>query len=215
MVSGMASAQASPEQASRARRTTAGLIDMAVLGGPQMLLRRRGRGAGSSGREKWLERVLGGGQLLLEQQLGTPGERAMGLRTVDRRTGRRVVLWRSVVLVLATAGTQALRDFASERLAAARRAELEELRQGLRSVEQHPEDSLERDEAMSQVMRAQGEVSASLSCWWPLALAGALALVQHQLRRRLAPTVVVRAGGIAEHGGDDVDESAAEAAHSP
>lgn len=98
-----------PEQAyvraPRWRETGAGLVDAAAFGGLTWLARRREliRLDGAVGT------VIGVASVVLREQLRTPGQVLLGIRTVDRRTGERVALWRT----LAVAAT----NFAGRRLA--------------------------------------------------------------------------------------------------
>jgi hypothetical protein len=128
---------------------------------------------------------------VLEQQIGTPGERAAALCRVDPRTGRRVALWRTVALVVALAAAQALRDFVFELNGQAMGVEREELRRQARSVrERHPDDADARREAMRRFV-AQRQPRG---CWPQLLVSGAYVVLERLLRRRLAPTVVVERG---------------------
>ena len=46
----------------------------------------------------------------MRTQIASPGERLSGVRTVDRRTGRRVALWRTLLLVtVRAAGAELVR----------------------------------------------------------------------------------------------------------
>jgi hypothetical protein len=91
-----------PEPAPRWRRVLAALVDMALTAAIVWMLRARaGAGAAANERMRWLS-VLP--PELIREQLGSPGQRMLQVRTVDRRTGRRVALWRSLVLVGARMG---------------------------------------------------------------------------------------------------------------
>jgi hypothetical protein len=91
-----------PKAAPRLRRVLAALVDMALTAAVVWMLRAR---AAADERTRWLS-VLP--PELIREQLGSPGRRMLGLRTVDRRTGRRVALWRSLALVGARMGGQLL-----------------------------------------------------------------------------------------------------------
>jgi uncharacterized RDD family membrane protein YckC len=89
------------------RRTLAGLIDVAIAGSVAWRLRPR-VGSATVSRQNRSAALFGPVAELVREQLGTPGQRLLGVRTVDRRTGRRVELWRTLVLFGARIGGQLL-----------------------------------------------------------------------------------------------------------
>jgi hypothetical protein len=102
----------SPTPAPRARKALAGLIDSAVLALPAALYLRRALRASGAGRPAarppgWT-RMLTPAVAVLGEQVGTPGSLIMGVRTVDRRTGRRLALWRTLTVALAQVATRLL-----------------------------------------------------------------------------------------------------------
>jgi hypothetical protein len=185
-----------PKSAPRLRRMLAGTTDAAVAVGLTLLDRRlsadRDRpGSKGSANSSWL-RVLGPTASLVREQMGSPGQRLLGLRTVDRRTGRRVDLWRTLILVGAQAGGQALR----RRLAPAGRsprtaAEQESIGRELRMLrERFAEDPDALQAAMSRhYERHQVTVDVAR----PIGFIVILGLLNSWLRRRLAPTIDVLA----------------------
>jgi hypothetical protein len=82
----------------------AGAVDVALAGGLAWLLRRRAPGVpdarGVASASRWIP-VLGPSSELVREQLGSPGQRMLGIRTVDRRTGARVALWRTLIMTAA------------------------------------------------------------------------------------------------------------------
>jgi hypothetical protein len=99
---------AKPQPASRGLRAKAKAIDVALFGAAVVLyvlpswLRadpEKRMVAFSQALDKtrhpW-QRLLGEGLTVLGEQLPTPGQRIVGLRTVDARTGQRVELWRTL-----------------------------------------------------------------------------------------------------------------------
>src|SRR4051812_15506854 len=93
--------------AARWRRVLAGIVDVAIVGCPAWIWRRRAASAAGAGRTRWMQ-LLGELGEPIREQLGSPGQRLLGVRTVDRRTGRRVELWRTLVLLGAGGGGQLL-----------------------------------------------------------------------------------------------------------
>jgi len=99
------------EQAPVLLRAKAGVIDSALtaLGGALLVaisMRSSRRAEADSdafseslkaGRLATLARVAGPVATVLAQQYGSPGQRLFGLRTVDRRTGERMELWRALL----------------------------------------------------------------------------------------------------------------------
>jgi len=178
-------------RASRRRGSAAAFVDVAASGGLWWLVRRREL-VGSDGA---VARLFALPHELVRQQLRTPGQLLLGIRTVDRRTGVRVAMWRTLVLAGAElGGRELIRRLAvpeSPARARERRAVVDETHEIYRN---HPRDSPERVAALREVSaryplphaRGLGRVMiASL-------LVGLLNL---RLRRRLAPTVEVLARG--------------------
>jgi hypothetical protein len=180
-----------PVPAPRALRALAGLINAALLAAAYWRLLRPRGGAGADPDPARLQRRVRPFALAasaISEQLGTPGGWIVGLRTVDRRTGRRVALWRT----LAGALIGVLGEAARRRLAPApppiSDSEREEFARELRSIrESYPGDGRRLAEASS---RFYEQHRSELNRWrWLLPVGPALIITR--LRRRLAPTVVV------------------------
>jgi hypothetical protein len=178
--------------ASWTRKALAGLIDSA----PTLLLlgwrlrRRSDRADARHGREGWQHwlRIVGPQSPAVHEQIGSPGEWITGLRTVDRRTGERVALWRTVALAGAQAAAVTLRGRLSAAPAPAeRRAAIRELSE---LHERHADDPAALREAIQHHRR---DHRADIQTMRPMLVGLALVLVNQFLRRRLAPTMIVRA----------------------
>ena len=184
-----------PQPAPRGRQLASGLMDAALMAaGTALYWRMRWRG-GQAGAPQaappaWvglLWRIVA----VAAQQVGSPGAWIMGLRTVDRRTGRRPALWRTLVIVLAAAAMEALARRIVPRPAVPsgeerkrQWAEVEAIRQ------RHLDDP---DAANEDLMRHYSEHRVDVRVNVAPLLAAGLgrALINSRLRRRLAPTVVV------------------------
>ena len=174
------------------RRTGANLIDAGLLGGLWWLARSRGivREGGTVAR---LMAVPGD---ILREQLRSPGQRLLGTRTVDRRTGRRLALWRTFAVMGAGVAGQAL----SRRLGPAETPEREREREAFSAemeaiMRRHPQSSAERD-AEREALFARYPSTNFARALAPGVISG---LLTSRLRRRLAPTVEVLARGSADH----------------
>jgi hypothetical protein len=155
-----------PVPAPRARRALAGIINTAILAiAAALWIRRRSRDAQI---DHVLElrrlRMLGPASDLFVAQLGSPGGWVAGLRTVDRRTGRPVTLWRTLAVALLKAATEACR------------------RRLVPAPPVPPAISGSEEENVRQF---------DANRWRWLAAVAVPALINSRLRRRLAPTVVV------------------------
>lgn len=180
--------------APRWRETGAGLVDAGVLGGLSWLARRREliRLDGP------FARLMGVVPAVLREQLRTPGQLLLGIRTVDRRTGARVVLWRS----FAVAGASIAGRLVIRRLAVSGRSERERPREDFLAemhelMRQHPQASPEREAARRELFARHPSTITITSRGILRAVAPTLlfGLVMRRLRRRLAPTVEVLARG--------------------
>ncbi|HYB23738.1 MAG TPA: hypothetical protein VED41_08070 [Solirubrobacteraceae bacterium] len=181
-----------PRPAPRALQTLGAAIDMAVSGGVAWLwMRRRRERASANGAMSSARLAPGSGLALavLREQLGSPGGWIVGLRTVDSRTGQRVALWRT----LAVLGGRALTARLSRRLAPVQVMSDAE-RGELRAVfDRHSGDH----EALEDELRRLHEQRRrhAKPVWQMPAGVLAAALVNRWLRRRLAPTMVIRSRG--------------------
>ena len=82
-------------------RRGAGLIDAGVVAGLRWLARRRGL---IRGREDVHAAAPGRASTCCGSSCERPGQLLLGIRTVDRRTGTRVALWRTLALAGASGG---------------------------------------------------------------------------------------------------------------
>jgi len=179
-------------RAPRWRRTLAGLFDAGLIAGAVALVGVRRGGPARAGR--WLRLVPAE---VVREQLGTPGQHLFGVRTVDRRTGRRVSLWRTALLAAFAAAGQALaRKLAPQPAARERESriisdELDEIRRNAPSAE------AQREQMAAFFERHQRPLGRE--ALQPLAATLAAGLLTLRLRRRLAPTVDVLARGRSDH----------------
>jgi len=187
-----------PVPAPRARKALAGLIDAAVLALPAVLYLGRALRAGGADRPAarppaWT-RVLTPAVGVLGEQVGTPGSWIMGVRTVDRRTGRRLALWRTLTVALAEVATRVLSQRLTPRPSF---PSDDERRQRLREVEAIKDRYADDEEARNaELMRhhAEHRVNVTVNVWPPLVAGLGSTLVNRSVRRRLAPTLVVSRG---------------------
>jgi hypothetical protein len=176
----------------------AGALDAAIVAGATRLWRHRRRG-GNAGTARWTGLIEPAVQSL-RQQLRSPGQLLLGLRTVDRRTGRRLELWRTLVLL----GLGVGRSVLVRRLAAPQLTpEQERARSGfldeLNAIQtRHPDDEGAREAARQELFgRQHNQVPDILRRTAAPALA--LGLLNSRVRRRLAPTAEVLAEGREPH----------------
>jgi hypothetical protein len=178
--------------APRSRCALAGLLDIALAGGGAWLWRRSARGP--AGRSRWAP-PFGAAAEFLREQLGSPGQHLLGLRTVDRRTGRRVELWRSgLLLATGAAGQVIISRFQPPADTPEQERERERFAQEIRALaERHGDEPGELAEARDQLFDRYS-LPNNLSAM-PAAIA--VGIVVRRLRRRLAPTVeiIARRGG--------------------
>lgn len=177
--------------APRPRQALAALLDVAVFGGLAALVRSRAddRRAAAE-RLRWV-RLLPAE--FVREQLRSPGQRMLGVRTVDRRTGRPLALWRSLVLLAVHAAGQALIARLVPARTRAQERELERFNAELHAIyARHPDDHAAAEaERRALFERHPGPVTVNL--WRSLAPALVVGLVERRLRRRLAPTIEVLA----------------------
>jgi hypothetical protein len=176
-------------RAPRWRSTLAGLVDAALLAGVAWAFRGRVRDpAGSRALA-----LLGSAGEFAREQLASPGQRLLGVRTVDRRTGRRIQLWRTGLLLGASVAGQQL-------TARLRPAALQEdpAREGflteLREIhERHPVDSPELAAERHALYQRHTVSLHGPDLMRAVGVSTAVALLNRRLRRRVAPTVEVLA----------------------
>jgi hypothetical protein len=185
-----------PTPAPRVRQVLAGLIDTAVMALPAVIYWRRAWRTGersAAGQPGWM-RMLGPAAAVLGEQVGTPGDWIMGVRTVDRRTGRRLALWRTLTVALAQVATRVLSRRLTPRPALPSE---DERRQQAREAQEIKERYADDEDARNaQLMRHYREhrVSVTVSFWPPLIAGLGSTLVNRAIRRRLAPTLVLSRG---------------------
>jgi hypothetical protein len=184
--------------ASRWRRAIAKLTDMAIWGTIAWLLRDRGdeaRPSRSADARRWFAR-LAPLQSILAEQIGSPGCWLAGVQTVDRRTGRRVALWRTAFLVGSRAASEAVAThFQPEPPAPISEQERRQSEREIQDIEERfagDEDGRSRA-LMEHYMRHHRPVTVNITR--PLVVGVAGTVLNGRLRRRLAPTVLVRRWG--------------------
>jgi hypothetical protein len=192
----MRSAEISP--APRWRRMLAGALDAAIVGGVTWMWRRRGLSADA--RQRGWPPLLGASAELIREQLPTPGQRLLGLRTVDRRTGRRPELWRTLALLGVSLGGRLLtRRLVPAPLTPERQRERDGFLEELNAINQrHAEDPAAREaERRALFERSHSRVGPTFA-----RVAGptlAIGLLNGRLRRRLSPTIQVLARRSEDH----------------
>ncbi len=172
------------------RRVLAGGVDAAIVGGATWLSRRQSSGADAR-TASWAP-LLAPIPELVREQLGSPGQRLLGLRTVDRRTGRRLELWRTLVILGATLGGRVvMRRFAPSPPTPSQARDQREFLDELNAIhERHRDDPDALQAERRQLFARQQPVRATLlSAAGPALAAG---LLNNRLRRRLAPTTEIR-----------------------
>ncbi len=172
------------------RRTGANLVDMAVFGGLFWLA--RSRGIAREGTP--VARLMSVPVEVLREQLRSPGQRLLGTITVDRRTGRRLALWRTALLIATRAGATEL----TRRLEPVRTPDLDREREAAGAeisdiMRRHPQATPEREAELQAAYARHRLTAPSL----PRTIAPSLVagVLNSRLRRRLAPTVEVLARG--------------------
>jgi hypothetical protein len=182
--------------ATRRQRMLAGVVDLALGGVGVGLLWQRLVPEGARARSPWSLAAIALTRSILEEQIGSPGARVAGIRTVDRRTGRRVDLWRTLVLAGAVVAGQTLgRRVQGGRVQAivdpeheARERELHDI--GIRFAD----DPDGRMAAVRDYYMERGS-PAAVNITLPVVTIVVAGLINHRLRRRLAPTMLVSRRG--------------------
>jgi hypothetical protein len=184
-----------PKPAPRIRQTLAGLIDTGVMALPAVIQWRRARrdrdverpGARQPG---WMG-MLGPVARVLGEQVGTPGGWIVGVRTVDRRTGGRIALWRTLTVALVGVATRLLNRRLAPRPSLPSDEERQRRRREVEAIEQRYADDDDARNAELARHYAENRVEVTVSFWPSVLAAVASALVNRTVRRRLAPTLVV------------------------
>jgi hypothetical protein len=185
-------------QAPRRRRWTADALDAAVLAAVlapywRRIQERAARGAGpGASRELAPLGVVVPAVQVLSEQLGTPGRLLAGLRAVDRRTGRRPALWRTLAVI---GGERLVASARGRVFGAPPQADGEQAERERRELREIWEGGLEEPARREALLRHYREhrLTGSFNPTRILLGAGGAALVNRVLRRRLAPLVLVDA----------------------
>jgi hypothetical protein len=187
-----------PTPAPRVRQTLAGLIDAGVMALPAVIQARRVWRARDTGRPAarppgWTG-ALAPVAAVLGEQVGTPGGWIVGVRTVDRRTGRRLALWRTLTVALVQLATRLLAQRLTPRPSFPSEEERQKERREVDAIKERYAD--DEDALHAELMRHHAEhgVNVTANIWLPVAAGLASALVNRTVRRRLAPTLVVSCG---------------------
>jgi hypothetical protein len=187
---------ADPQPAPRARTALAGLIDAGLMALPTAVVLRRTMRVAEAGDApyrppRWIS-ALAPAFVVLGEQLATPGDWIMGVRTVDKRTGARIALWRTLTVALVRIAARRLarqlrpRPVIPTDMERRQRSEIE-------AIEQRHRDDEEARNAALMRHYSEHRVNPSAGLWRVLAGGLGSVLVNRVVRRRLAPTVVIDA----------------------
>jgi hypothetical protein len=191
----MSTTDTEPTPAPRGSQALAGLIDAAVMALPAAIQMRRAwraRGTeGSTARPPGWMGALAPVAAVLGEQVGTPGGWIVGVRTVDRRTGRRIDLWRTLTVALVQLATRLLARRLTPRPSLPSEGERRERAREVEAIKERYAD--DEDALQTELMRhyAEHQMNVTANIWPPLVAGVASALVNRTVRRRLAPTLVV------------------------
>jgi hypothetical protein len=173
--------------APRWRRLLAGLVDGAILDGARWAAR-RGSPRAARGRPSKVLQLLDPAAELASQQLGSPGQLLLGLRTVDRRTGERVLVQRSLLAFWLGAGAQLLfRRVIPLETPEHRRERKRVMAEAKLITERHREDV----EARQAELIALFKSSQAPNVLPAMAIVMPAGVVSGWLRHRIAPTVQI------------------------
>jgi hypothetical protein len=188
--------QANPPEAPRARAALAGLIDAGVMVVPTAVVWRRTMRAGAAGGSyrppRWTS-ALAPAFAVMGEQLGTPGDWIMGVRTVDKRTGARIALWRTLTVALVRIAGRRLAGQLSPPPVILTDMEQRQQRSEIEAIKERHRD--DEDALNAELMRHYSEhrVNPRAGLWRVFAAGLGSVLVNRVVRRRLAPTVVIDA----------------------
>jgi hypothetical protein len=185
------------DPATGAQKALAAVIDVAITAVPMMLFIRRNMRAGIDSRRA-VERnrtvsAIAPLKAVLEEQMGSPGVWVAGIRTVDTRTGRRVALWRTLLLASARLGLHQLvrRAPRPDPRLAGRRAEVRRETAAIAARFREGEEGA-RNAAMEAYFKGMpGDQMMTAGLLRPIAIGLGSVLINHFLRRRIAPTTLV------------------------
>jgi hypothetical protein len=165
-------------------------VDAAIMGGAVWLLRRQSPGV-SARVTRWAP-LLGPTSELMREQSRSPGQILLGLRTVDRRTGRRLELWRTLAVIGTNlGGRELMRRMAPLALTPVQERDRSDFLDELNAIhERHREDPAEREaerRGLFERQRPSGAVTLTRAAGPALVLG----LINNRLRRRVTPTTQV------------------------
>ena len=179
-------------RAPRWRSMVAGLVDAALLAGIAWAFRGRVKGP-AGGRALAL---LGSAGEFAREQIASPGQRLLGVRTVDRRTGRRTELWRTALLLGTSVAGQQLTARLRPGLNPDAESEGDAFLTELREIhERHPVDSPELAAERRALYERHTVTVFGPDLMQAMGVSAAVTMLNRRLRRRLAPTVEVLARG--------------------
>jgi hypothetical protein len=170
----------------------AGALDASLLAGATWLWRQR-RGGESMRAARWTA-LLGLAAESLRQQLRSPGQLLLGLRTVDRRTGRRLELWRTLALLgVGVAREMFVRRLAPRQLTPEQERDRSGFLDELNAIQaRHPDDAVAREAERRRLFERQHNPLPDVLRRAAAPML-AIGLLNSRLRRRLAPTIEVLA----------------------
>ena len=170
----------------------AGALDAALLGGATWLWRQRRRGEGTRATRSMPPLELAAESL--RQQLRSPGQLLLGTRTVDRRTGRRLELWRTLVLLgVGVARWMLMRRLTPPQLTPAQERDRNGFLEELNAIQvRNPDDAVARDAERRRLLERQHNPFPDVLRHTAAPML-AIGLLNSRLRRRLAPTTEVLA----------------------
>ena len=192
-------------EAPRWRQGLAGLIDAAIVAGFAFARRRveRDPHRPPALRPQSVARDAIGAlwwPAALLERFGTPGERMLGVRTVDRRTGHPVALPRTLMLTALAVGARGLRAaVAPSPLTEAQRLEHERFDEEAEAVRQRHADPDARNAAMLELWRERHPGPIQIDLVRPVLLGMVVSLVTRRVQNKISRTVVVMRGeGLAD-----------------
>jgi hypothetical protein len=191
-------AGAEQERAPRWRSTAAALVDLAVTWPVrrQFTAARALRLRAPSGEVPPPQRAMTLPANLiaeaLREQLGSPGQRLLGIRTVDRRTGARVELWRSLLIVASGwASRLVVSRFAPPGPTADQQRAVEAYWRELHEIGTRHADDPDAAAAERRALVDRRPPPLGGKLWRAVGPTFATGLLMIRLRRRLAPTIEV------------------------
>ncbi len=195
----MAGMQAGPEPvpATGAQKALAGVVDMAfgaALVGASWWW--RNRRAGAAGRQEMAGGVrklalLAPLKTIFDEQLGSPGAWVAGVRTVDKRTGRRVALWRTVLIVSARVGMRAAAERFTKPTPPLSEADKAEIARETQAIQERFADDEDARNAALMAHYREYHKPVEVNLVGPMAIALGSSVLNSRLRRHLAPTMLV------------------------